>query len=65
MAVKQFPVHSGHVIEITTWCVDTFGPSYTMPNWWRIEKQPQDLPLAFIVEFFNEDDAVLYALRWT
>ena len=61
--MKKFKVQSTQVIEISAWCIDTFGPSYTMPHWWRCEKN-RDFPLEFAFEFFDEADAVLYALRW-
>jgi hypothetical protein len=62
--MNKFNVYSDQIVEISAWCIDNFGPSYTMPHWWKVEKKT-DFPLSFIVEIFNDEDATLYALRWS
>ena len=62
----KFKIHPYDVVDVTAWCIETFGPSYTMPSWWSIDRQSDqfEIPLRYEIKFLKEADAALYTLRW-
>ena len=46
--------------EAIVWCMENFGPSY---EWRNINRWTYKFQGKFI--FVNEEDAVLFALRWS
>lgn len=64
--MKIYKVHPYDVVDVTSWCLEVFGPAYTLPHWWRIERlsDKYEIPLRYEINILNNDDAALYVLRW-
>ena len=64
--MHRFQIQFHDVVEVCGWCIDNFGPSYTMPHWWRLEKIGDDylVVVRYNIELLEEADAALFALRW-
>jgi hypothetical protein len=64
--MKIYKIDPLDVVDVTSWCLEVFGPAYAMPRWWRIERvsEKYEIPIRYEINILNDEHAALYVLRW-